>query len=110
MGIPGSMDSSEICDVITWFRQSEAWKFAGLCIIVRHIVIAWYWSNLIMSQDRVFNKNAPFAASFLEAVPRVLALEGRGKANSELFRLLIELQSMSLVLMALVLTAVRDVF
>lgn len=48
----------------------------------------------------------PFQAGFFEAVPRALFMEGRGKANSEMFRTLIELQRLPTVFMSLTMTAV----
>ncbi|KAF9020716.1 hypothetical protein BDZ89DRAFT_1138468 [Hymenopellis radicata] len=90
LGIPGSMTPPVVIEVVTWLLKDEAWKFGGLDIAKRE-----------------FNRSAPFAAAFFEAVPRALFMEGRGKANSETFRFLIELQKVPLVLMALTMTAVE---
>ena len=49
----------------------------------------------------------PFKAAFFGAVPRTMYLEGRGKADSEIFRDLLEVQAVPKVMLAMTMTAVR---
>ncbi|KAF9018897.1 hypothetical protein BDZ89DRAFT_1139714 [Hymenopellis radicata] len=90
LGLPGTMKPAQIVDVVTWMVKNEAWKFGGFNILTQ-----------------TFDRAQPFGAAFFEAIPRTLFMEGKGKANSETFRFLIEVQKVPLVFMALTMTAIE---
>ncbi|KAF9043524.1 hypothetical protein BDZ89DRAFT_1128229 [Hymenopellis radicata] len=84
LGLPGAFTPAERQELIAWLEKSEGWKFG-----------AWIFMS------------SPFGAAFFEAMPRAMVFEGRGKADSEIFRHLLEIQTIPNVMMALFMTAVE---
>ncbi|KAF9020073.1 hypothetical protein BDZ89DRAFT_1138927 [Hymenopellis radicata] len=90
LGLPGAFTPAERQELIAWLEKSEGWKFGGLDL-----------------HKRTFDRSSPFGAAFFEAMPRAMVFEGRGKADSEIFRHLLEIQTIPNVMMALSMTAVE---